>query len=237
MLRRGLTVRETAKRLGVSTRRVRALAKSKHLGEEASRRLLLLDPAEVERLAQTERPAHRTLEPANAWALLALASGDPSLKPGLDAVSPSARSRLRARLRDASLPDLVPLLRKRAEVRWLHADDADLEAIMGERGVVVTGISVADGYRFDIAAPRTVEFYATAQVAAKLTRTYALEPSSRANVVLHVVSTAWPFASNTSRAPALLAAVDLADSPDQRTARAGREYLAEHAGSPNTPNR
>jgi hypothetical protein len=99
---------------------------------------------------------------------------------------------------------------------------------MGEPGVVSTGIAVADAYRFDIAAPRTVEFYATSQVAAKLTRTYALEPSSRANVVLHVVSTAWPFALNTSRAPALLAAVDLADSPDQRTARAGREYLAEH---------
>src|SRR5260370_16003648 len=122
-------------------RRVRALAKSKQLGGEASRRLLLLDPAEVERLAQTERPAHRTLEPANAWALLALASGDPSLKPGLDAVSPSSRSRLRARLRDASLADLVPLLRKRAEVPWLHAEDAALEAIMVDPGTARTGIS------------------------------------------------------------------------------------------------
>src|SRR5258708_36068520 len=130
MLREGLTVSETAKRLGVSTRRVRALAKSKQLGGEAPPRLLLLDPAEVERLAQKERAAHRTLEPANAWALLALAIGDQSLKPGLDAVSPSARSRLRARLRDGSLADLVPLLRKRADVRWLHADDVDLEAII-----------------------------------------------------------------------------------------------------------
>jgi len=229
MLRQGLTVSETAKRLGVSPRRVRALASSKKLGGEASRRLLLLDPAGVERLARTERPAHRTLEPANAWALLALASGDPSLAPGLDAVSPSARSRLRARLRDAALPDLVPLLRKRAEVRWLHADDADLEAIMAVSGGLATGVSVADAYRFDIAAPGTVEFYAPSRLASQLTRKYALEPSSRANVVLHVVSTPWPFAPGTVRAPALLAAVDLADSSDQRTARAGREYLAAHA--------
>jgi hypothetical protein len=229
MLRQGLTVRETAKRLGVSMRRVRALAKNKQLGGEASRRLLLLDPAGVERLAQTERPAHRTLEPANAWALLALASGDPSLTPSLAVVSPSARSRLRARVRDASLLDLVPLLRKRAEVRWLHADDADLEAIMGEPGAVATGVSVADAYRFDVAAPRSVEFYATAQAAAQLSRTFALEPSARANVVVHVVSTVWPFAPQTSRAPSLVAAVDLADYPDQRTARAGREYLAVHA--------
>jgi excisionase family DNA binding protein len=229
MLRQGLTVRETAKQLGVSSRRVRALAKSKQLAGEASRRLLLLDPAEVERLAQTERLAHRTLEPANAWALLALASGDPSLAPSLEVVSPSARSRLRARLRDTSLLNLVPLLRKRAEVRWLHADDADVEAIMAEPGVVATGISVADAYRFDIAASRTAELYATPQMAAKLTRTYALEPSARANVVLHVVPTVWPFASDIPRAPSLVAAVDLADSPDQRTARAGREYLAGHA--------
>jgi excisionase family DNA binding protein len=229
MLRQGLTVRETAKRLGVSSRRVRALAKSKQLAGEASRRLLLLDPADVERLAQTERLAHRTLEPANAWALLALASSDPSIAPSLDAVSPSARSRLRARLRDASLLDLVPLLRKRAEVRRLHADDAEVEAILAEPGVVATGISLADAYRFDITAPGTAELYATSQLAAKLTRTYALEPSSRANVVLHVVSTPWPFASNVPCAPSLVAAVDLADSPDQRTARAGREYLAQHA--------
>jgi excisionase family DNA binding protein len=229
MLRQGLTVQETAKRLGVSSRRVRALAKSRQLAGEASRRLLLLDPAEVERLAQTERPGHRTLEPANAWALLALASGDPSLAPSLDALSPSARSRLRKRLREASLLDLVPLLRKRAEVRWLHADDADIEAITAESGVVATGVSVANAYSFDIAAPRTAELYATAQRAARLTRTYALEPSPRANVVLRVVSAAWPFAPDVARAPSLVAAVDLADSPDQRTARAGREYLAARA--------
>src|SRR5437763_1917105 len=229
MLRQGLTVRESAERLGVSPRRVRAIARSKRLGEETSRRLRLLDPAEVERLARTERPAHRTLEPANAWALLALASGDPSLASSLDAVSPSARSRLRARLREGSLPDLVPLLRKRADMRLLRADDADLEAIMAEPGVVPTGVSVADVYRFDIAAPSTAELYATAQLATALARKYALEPSSRANVVLHVVSTAWPFAPDTARAPALVAAVDLADSPDQRTARAGRDYLTEHA--------
>jgi hypothetical protein len=74
--------------------------------------------------------------------------------------------------------------------------------------------------------PRTVEIYAASQTAAELTRTYALERRSRANVVLHVVRKAWPFAPDTARAAALVAAVDLADSPDQRTARAGREYLA-----------
>jgi excisionase family DNA binding protein len=230
MLRHGLTVRETAERLGVSTRRVRALAKSKQLSTEYSGPLVLLDPAEVERLAQTERLAHRTLEPANAWALLALASGDLSLVHSLTSVSPSALSRLRARLRHAPLLDLVPLLRKRAEVRWLHADDDDVELILAEHGVVTTGVSVADAYNFDIAAPHTAEFYATSETATRLTRTYALEPNARANVVLHLVQTVWPFAADVARAPALVAAVDLADSPDQRTARAGREYLASHNG-------
>jgi len=229
MLRQGLTVRETAARLRVNAQRVRALAAAGQLTAEHGPRQILIDPSSVERRAQQVPLAHRVLEPANAWALLALASGDQSLTPSLAAVSASARSRLRARLRDASLPDLVPLLRKRAELRWLHADDADLEAIMAEPGVVATGVSVANAYRFDIAAPGTVEFYASAPVAGELTRRYALEPSARANVVMHVVSARWPFAPDTARAPALVAAVDLADSPDQRTARAGREYLSEHA--------
>jgi hypothetical protein len=222
-------VRETAERLGVNFQRVRALTKTGQLTAEYDSRQILIDPSSVERRARQRPLPHRVLQPANAWALLALASGDPSLAPSLDAVSPSARSRLRARLRDASLPDLVPLLRKRAQVRWLHADDADLGAIMAEADVVATGISVADAYRFDIAGAPTAELYATSLAVAKLTRKHALEPSARANVVLHVVSTVWPFAPDTSRAPALVAAVDLAESPDQRTARAGREYLAKHA--------
>lgn len=68
------------------------------------------------------------------------------------------------------------------------------------------------------------------QTAVELTRSFALERRSRANVVLHVLRSGWPFALDTARAPALVAAVDLADSPDQRTARAGREYLAGHRG-------
>jgi hypothetical protein len=113
-------------------------------------------------------------------------------------------------------------------VRWLHAVDVDVEAILAEAGVVTTGVSAASAYGFDIAAPRTAELYAPLDLAVKLTRTYALEPSARANVVLHVVPTPWPFAPEVARAPALVAAVDLADSPDQRTARAGRECLARH---------
>jgi hypothetical protein len=73
-----------------------------------------------------------------------------------------------------------------------------------------TGVSVADFYGFDIAPPRTAELYGRSQTAAKLTRTYALEPNSRANIVLHVVRTVWPIAPDTARAPALVAAVDLA---------------------------
>lgn len=228
MLRQGLTVREAANRLGVSPRRVRALAR-KQLAAEPSSRLLLIDSAAVERRVQTRQPPHRLLEPANAWALLGLASGHDALMPSLTAVSPSALSRLRGRLRGAKLQDLVPLLRKRAEVRWLRADDADLGAIAAEPGVVATGASVAREYGFDIVAPGTVELYVRSNSAASLTRHYALEPNARANVVLHVIDSTWPFDVEVARAPALVAAVDLADSPDQRTARAGREYLAKHA--------
>lgn len=191
--------------------------------------MLLIDPAAVERRAQLHHVAHRSLESANAWAFLALASREPSLAPSLAAVRPAERSRLRARLRHASLLELVPLLRKRADVHWLRADDADLESILAEPGVVATGVSVAAHYGLDITAPGVAELYASPQLAAGLQRKYHLEPSARANVVLHVINSPWPFAEGLERTPALVAALDLSDSPDGRSARAGRAYFAERA--------
>lgn len=226
MLREGITVREAARRLGVSPRRVQVLARELGWQTEHVGRGLLVDAAAVERRARVEPPAYRSLTAANAWGLLALASADPSLAPALRPMSPWARSRLRGRLRAATLLHLAPLLRKRADVHWLRGDAGDLDTIRAEQGVLPTGVSVAGDYSFDIQAPETVELYASPSTAAALRRTYALEPSARANVLLHVVPSAWPFAEGTLKAPALVAALDLSDSPDPRTRRAGEAYLA-----------
>jgi hypothetical protein len=48
-------------------------------------------------------------------------------------------------------------------------------------------VSVARDYGFDIMAPQMAEIYVSSTTADALRRTYALEPSARANVVLHVV--------------------------------------------------
>jgi hypothetical protein len=225
MLRDGLTAREAAQRLGVSPRRIRALASRRQLPAETSTSAWLIDPAAVAYRTQQQPVAHRVLEPANAWALLALASGEPSLAPSLAAVSASMRSRLRGRLRHASLIELAPLLRKRANLRLLRADEGDLPSILAERGVVATGVSVADDYRFDITAPGTIELYTAPDTAAALQRKYVLQPSARANVLLHVIDALWPFAEGVTRAPPQVAALDLIESSDRRTARAGRAYF------------
>ena len=230
MLREGLTVREAARRLGVSPRRVQALAHELGWSTERVGRGLLVDAAAVERRARVEPPPHRSLTAANAWALLALASGDPSLAPALEFISPWTRSRLRRRLRGATVLDLAPLLRKRADVSWLHGDAGDLDEIRGERGVLPTGVSVAGAYRLDIQAPDTAEVYVRPEAVISLRRAYALEPSARANVLLHVIPGRWPFAAGIRQAPALVAALDLADSPDPRTRRAGEAYLAGLVG-------
>src|SRR5881275_1100913 len=121
MFREGLTVKEAAKQLGVSQQRVRAMVGRHQLPADSDTRILLIDPVAVERRAQTQHVPHRSLQASNAWALLALASGDPGLASSLAAVNYSMRSRLRARLRGTRVIDLAPLLRKRADLVWLRA--------------------------------------------------------------------------------------------------------------------
>lgn len=112
----------------------------------------------------------------------------------------------------------------------MRAHPSDLARIGAERGLVRTGVSAAAEHGLDISAPGVLELYAPAETAARLVRKYALEPSSSPNVVLHVVDGAWPFGRDQRVAPGPIAALDLFDADDERTRRAGREYLARLAG-------
>src|SRR5438132_681934 len=88
------SVPDAAKELGLSEQRVRALAQAGRLGARrvGHRWLLEEDPRQVQRFGPG-----RPLSAGSSWAILALLSGDSP-----DWIHPSARSRLRRRLKDAA---------------------------------------------------------------------------------------------------------------------------------------
>lgn len=222
----GIPVREAAGRLKVNPSRVRAMIYKGQLVAEKVGDRWLVEPASVERRSAQKPPAGRGLARQNAWAALSLASGASgrSITVGRK-LSPFAQSRVRSRLRTADLTALVPRLRGRATVQRFRAHPSDLRRITEEKGVVRAGASAAADYDVDIAAPGTLEAYVSAERLTKLQRKYGFEPSASPNLVLHVVDDVWPFASSAKVAPAAVVALDLIESDDQRSRRAGEALL------------
>jgi excisionase family DNA binding protein len=222
----GISTAEAAARLGVHRTRVNKMIRDGLLTATRVGARFLVDPTSLDRRLAAEVAAGRPLTARNAWALLALASGDPAMVAGCaGALHPSARSRVQGRLRQTSIPALAPRLRSRAIVQRLVADQADLELLAAEPSLVRTGVSAAAMYRFDIAAPDVLEAYVPMKQVTGLVQEYFLEPSGRPNVILHVVESFWPFPPGMRVAPPVIAALDLFEADDARAKRAGREAL------------
>ena len=228
-----ITVNEAAKRLGVSKKRVYALAATGALTPHplGSNRYLL-DPVEVEARGTQEIVNGRPLDQASAWAILwlGLARDRGDLGPWGAYLARNTRWRLRNRLGTGDLAEslaaLAPRLRNRARSIHLRAHPSDLPRLLAEPHVVRTGVSAAADVGADIIAANEAEAYVPADDVADLRKKYFLEESRNPNVHLRVVEPPWPFPSESSVAPRSAVAVDLLDSPDQRTRRAGRELLA-----------
>lgn len=79
----------------------------------------------------------------------------------------------------------------------------------------------------DVGVFGSVEGYARAADVPMLIDQYGLETSraSEGNVSLRIVNDVWPFDEDESVAPALVVALDLLESTDARTSRAGRQLL------------
>ena len=212
-----IDVPSAAKRLGVHPSRVRALLLS---GDLKGRKLggrWLVDQYASDVRARSASVDGRAFSPSRAWGFLALLSDEEA--PWLD---PSARSRVRARLADGPVEQLLPRLRRRARVHYLRARPAALKKIRGANGFIPSGVSAADAYDAEILAPEQVEGYISARHLNELRYRLALESVDppEANVVLRVAE--FPRALKGRRiAPPGAVAVDLMDSPDQRSRRAG----------------
>jgi excisionase family DNA binding protein len=215
-----IDIREAAGLLGISPRRVRAMVQA---GDLPARRVggqWLLNRVDVQHPRAANRSAGRPLSPQNAWGILLLASGqDP------DWLGSSARWRLRRQLPQLLDSDFLPRLRRRARRHELRAHPSDLPRLRKEKGVLRSGASAADAYDIDVVAPGVVEAYVSDSRLRELERKYSLVPSERPNVVLHSLAENLARSENDVFAPPAAAAIDLIESGDQRSARAGRELL------------
>lgn len=226
-----LAVNDAADRLGVHPSRVRALIAHGELAARKLGRNWIVDEGSVDERLDRPVEGGRPLSTANAWVLLWLTSGvEPGRVLGYGDLSQSGRRRVRARVAAKSpselLRDLGPRLRRRGTLRRFRAHPADVPRLLAEPTIVRTGVSAAADYGADIVAPGVAEAYLPLRSLADLRRTYLLEPASNPNVLLRTVERIWPFPSACMVAPMSAVALDLLDSDDERTRRAGRELLA-----------
>ncbi len=211
---------EAARLLGLTLQRVRALAADGELpAHKLAGRWFVERPA-VERRIRDRKLAGRPYSPRKAWGLIALAEGDSPRW-----LEPSDRSRLRRRLREHRLEEIVPSLARRARRLELRAHLSDLPRIEEEPDVLRSGVSAGRDHGLEIVAPGIFEAYVPAKRLRQLERHYHLRPSSEPNVVLHVVDGPWPFEAGRRVAPRLAVVLDLLEDDDERTRRAGQRAL------------
>ncbi|MBN2493648.1 MAG: helix-turn-helix domain-containing protein [Deltaproteobacteria bacterium] len=217
-----LSVAEAAARLGVNQARVRAMIAAGLLDAVKVGGRWLVSLESIDRRKDDARPAGRPFNPNQAWGLLMTAAGE---RP--DWLSPWERSRIQRRMRERGLVALAPRLRRRAVLHRLQAHPSDLERIENDGNAVRTGISAAAELGIDLMAPGQAEVYAQDAIMQRLTRRYALQPSQRPNLLVRCVAELWPFEKGCRVAPAPVVGVDLLDSDDARTRRAGERLLEQ----------
>jgi excisionase family DNA binding protein len=220
-----LSVSAAAKELGVNSSRVRAMISSGALEAEKIGGIWLIEQASIAGRAREQALPGRPFSPANAWALLLMASGEEAPQ-GLGA---SARWRVRHALESYGLGGLRPRLVRRAEASSYWALPGELRALRDRHDLVLSGPSAAGAYHLDLVGSNAIDAYIPARLASSIQREHALEPVPRAesNVILRVVPhDAW-LLEGRRFAPLAKVAVDLCSYPDPRAARTGAELVGD----------
>ena len=214
---------EAAQILGVHPQRIHQRIREGSLSAEKIGNQWAVEMDDLRRIRSCNFPG-RPLSAKSAWDLLAVGAAK-----AVSELSPSARSRARARLRDlvdkvsedddldSAAARLVHALRNRAERVLYVASPRDLPDVRDDMRVHLSGVSLPES---NIAAGEVVEAYVSVDERNDLLDEYLLSPGSRdrANVIFHVVPAEL---SN----PALASLDDMARSPLARAAD-----LAEHDG-------
>jgi len=176
---------------------------------------------ELRRVGHSRPRVGRPWSASSGWAVLALADGKSSV------LSPVDRSRAKKRLA-LGLDKFVEQLGARAERRSFYVHPSILEQLGESPNVVRGGVSAAAAIGADIVAQGEFEGYVSSRHISELVSAFGMDQQGeRPNVVLRVVDDSlWPFEPGQRVAGRAVVAVDLVESDDPRSRRAGMNLLA-----------
>ncbi len=214
-----ISVPDAAQALDVDPSRVRALlARGRLDGEKVGGRWLVSGHS-LRALQDSPRERGRRLRPANAWAVLALASGE-----AVPWVGNEERRRLAKLLGVKKLSGLVGRLGERSRVERFFAHPGVLGSLQDADSVVPAGAHAARDQGARLLPGREADLYVAEAHLPDLEREFALEPSEQPNAIVRVLPAGlWPFVDR--RMPLAAVAVDLAELSDARSRRIGRELI------------
>lgn len=213
-------VSEAAELLSVHPSRVRAMIAD---GQLAARKLggrWFIDRRSVENKRSQSSVNGRPFSEGNAWALVCLSQGK---KP--DWISKWELSRLRRRLREDGLEKLAPRLRNRAARKLFRAHPSLLPELRDDPRLLPSGVSMAAKHLLDIAEANEFEAYVSREALEKVVEQNYLEPSRDPNVILHVAGAEWLQRCAHHAMGPVVSALDLFEADDERSKRAGRQFL------------
>ncbi len=213
---------ESARRLGVSVRRVQHLIQAGHLKAESVSGRYLVDEESLDLLAERRRPSHvRALSRRVAWGAAALADGAQALW-----LTGSERSRLRARLRDWDAdPDTWTTrlrLREGSRARF-RAGDHQVSALLDDVRVARSGVAARDLVTDAVGGRADVRVWVpSTAVRDEVARRYGLLSSDVGNVTLSVADVDGLVALGAGGdAYRLIVGADLLELADARSRHAG----------------
>jgi len=209
-----LAVNEASEVLGISPRRVRALAAA---GSLPARRVGNAWLVRIDDRAPA-RPPGRRFSARSAWAVLGL---------GEHRLSRSERRRaLDRRARLLELPRSA--LANRADLHRLYAHPGVVARVAADPRFLPSGISASERHGADVLAADQFEGYVREELLGALRREYGLiDPPDgvAANLVVRVPRPDWPFGDDIDVAPPLVVVADLLEAGDGRSVRAAMALL------------
>lgn len=214
-----LSVAEAAKLLDLSPQRVRAMLQGGGLPGRKIGRIWIVD-SDV--LQQRRNTPGRPLSAANAWALLAMLSGDSP-----DWVDPTERSRLKRRANDPAwlVQALIEGVPRSRVHRW-RVLPSDLSKVREIWDLLLSGLS-AELPELDVLGGfQGLDVYADEDSIRQIERRFQPDrESANPNLLIRNPTHPWILKQH-GQAPRAVVAADLIVNEDPRVARAARQLLS-----------